>query len=224
MPSTTTRADQYKNGNRRGKATRGLAKEQDLLVVAQALLDGKSQAEIALELGTSRDNVSHMVDTIRNRWREVRTEFYHGYVLQELQKLNQMEQEALEAWEFSKSQVQAVDENGTSAVYDVAGDPKFLELVLRIMDNRAKRLRLYDFDPRKANGSQEQAAIHILELGQGDYASAISAIADKIDRANGHETKAGATTEPERITRGSKATNQHRPAATSNLPGALRAI
>lgn len=200
-----------------------VAEHQYMVIVAQRTLSGMKQREIAEELGVSQQYVAEMMGKIRQRWQTATLEFWHMHVANELNKLQDIEDAAWEAFEQSKKAVQCIDQDGNSEWVDVPGDPRYLDIVHRTMDSRAKRLRLYDFDPRTQRDAGTEAARTILQIEPGAYADTASAIANAI---NGEDSAPRATSasNKRRATRGSEATNEHQYPAPSSLPRALRAV
>lgn len=202
---------------------KAIVREQDMVLVAKLALEGLTTREIATELDVSQATVVELIAQVKARWQTVSVEYWHAWVMTELAKLQQVEDEAWEAWHASKKAVQVVDQEGNSGWVDVPGDPRYLDAITRVMENRAKRLKLYDFDPRTNRDSDTEAARTVLTLKPGSYADTATAIAAAIN-GEAYEPRATSPNEQRRTTRGSTDTDKHQYPAASNLPRALRAV
>lgn len=215
MPKTT---------RNNGVKSTALQREQDRVLAAEMALQGKTNAEIAKALEVGRQTADDIVNDVRERWRNLSMEFWHAHVLNELNKLDVIEQEALEAWQQSKRALVAIDQDGNSEVVDVPGDAKYLDVLMRVMENRAKRLRLYDFDPRSKRDSEIAGEAEvILKLEQGSYADTANAIAAAIN-GEASVSRANSASEQGRTMERGTAANEHPNTALTSLPRALRAI
>lgn len=98
--------------------------ERDLAKTCELYLKGKTQQEIADELGVSRSQIEYDLNQIRHRWSTQTVYNLDQYKAKELAKLDALEREHWQAWEASED------------------DPRFLDGVLKCIERRAKLLGL----------------------------------------------------------------------------------
>lgn len=136
-----------------GKTRAGRAKqvemEQRRITVAKLYTQAIPIAAIALQLGTSRETIDRDLAAIRLEWREHRLKEYGDLKELELQKIDRSESEAWDAWQNSKKSTRhrkrRTGPDGTvleTQYTSNAGNPRFLEIVLRCVERRAKILGL----------------------------------------------------------------------------------
>jgi len=134
-----------KRGPKRSKEQR----EFDLQTVVELYVKGLPQYKIAAEIGVSQQQISHDLKEIHKRWRDNTTLSLDDYKQKELQKLDRIETEYWNAWEESKAaQKKMMQRTGGPQEIkemrqeDSAGDPRYLEGVLKCSDRRSKLLGL----------------------------------------------------------------------------------
>ena len=133
----------------------GITKKASTLItrrreqVADSYIQGKTQAEIARDLGVSQPTVSTDLKAIQTQWRASAIRDFDLLRERELQKLDRLEREAWAAWERSqKASQQTVvsttgDEQRTQdTVKEQYGDPRFLETVHKCIASRRALLGL----------------------------------------------------------------------------------
>src|SRR5690554_2184835 len=94
-------------------------------LAAAMYVKGMTQSQIAAELGVSVSRVSGDLKQIREEWRKEYLDKYDGLAIEQLRKLEAVEQEAWEAWHNSKG-----GKSGPNA--------KFINLVLKSIERRCK--------------------------------------------------------------------------------------
>lgn len=163
--------------------------EYDNLIVAELKVKGYKDAEIAALTGLSAVTVSKKWSSILAHWRKKRLQLVDTYENQELFKLDQLESEYWQSFRQSKKGVELVDvsdsaQNGGQkyVLIETPGDARYLDGVLKVMQDRAKRLGLYDAE-RKL-GALADAATRIITLPEGASAADIAAIANYIERGS----------------------------------------
>ena len=129
------------------KATTSITRRRE--AVADAYIQGRTQAAIARDLGISQPTVSTDLKAIQTQWRESAIRDFDLLRERELQKLDRVEREAWEAWERSQkpSQQSVVSTSGDgqrtqNTVKDQSGDPRFLEAVHKCIAGRRALLGL----------------------------------------------------------------------------------
>jgi len=75
----------------------------DRVNIAKWYLQGKTQNEIALKIGVTRQQISYDLKKIMEEWKQERLKDFEERLLAELCKLDLIESEAWEAWEKSKT-------------------------------------------------------------------------------------------------------------------------
>lgn len=153
-------------------------REQDLILLAKLLCQGKTQFEMSARIGVSRQQIAVDLRKLHARWRESQLESLGYYMNRELEKLSIMEEACWEAWERSVGVGTAEklkgavlqdsvpdddpgDPNVSRAVVRVlrefettqkptAGDPRWIIALLQIMDRRIKILGLDQGGPKTA--------------------------------------------------------------------------
>lgn len=137
-------------------ATLGRAAENKALIearrvaVAEYYLKGMSISQIASKINLSRWVVTTDLQFIRNEWKAARVGFVDQAVLEQLEKIDQLEREAWAAYERScrpaKSTTITEDDDGNTVTKierrESAGDPRFLALVDKQVEQRRKLLGL----------------------------------------------------------------------------------
>jgi predicted transcriptional regulator len=126
-------------------------RNRDLKLTAEMYIRGKTQYEIASELGISQSQVNYDLKAIQAQWRESTTMNLDEAKAKELARLDELEREFWAAWEASKGErTQARQEKNNSGATVKAsmmkeqrdGNPAFLNGVLSCIDRRCKLLGL----------------------------------------------------------------------------------
>jgi hypothetical protein len=119
--------------------------------VADLLLDGRSQAEIARTLDWSTATISRDVDAVREEWRERRVADLGAHVEAQLARLRRIEREAWGAWADSRAPKRRertkTTEEGVERVAWIEeqnGDPRFLRIALKAAEERRELMRLHE--------------------------------------------------------------------------------
>lgn len=81
---------------------------RDRTKIAKLYLQGKTQSEIALEIGVSRQQISYDIKKIYSEWKKERIVVFEESVLKTLNKLKLLESEAWCAWEKSKENAEKI--------------------------------------------------------------------------------------------------------------------
>ena len=138
-----------------------LEREQDLLFVAEKIQQGEKALAITEKLEAMRP-YSVTVDMVRNDLVEIESRWVNTYIkgqtlaglkAREIARIETLEQEAWGAWQRSKTvgQVEKFEVGGDGkptlgkAVTAIKrdGEPKFLELMLKFSEHRAKLLGMF---------------------------------------------------------------------------------
>jgi len=122
----------------------GRAAKRRARIVSLYLL-GRAQAEIASELGCTKQNVSKHLKRTRLAWQQSTLEDFGAAKARELAKLDEVEREAWEGWAFSKRLFQSVKKKsgmgGEETVRRMErrdGNPRFLQTVLSCIAKRCE--------------------------------------------------------------------------------------
>lgn len=113
-------------------------REEQLANVARLYLLGKTQYEVAAEVGISQGQVCYDLKIIRQRWLDSSLQDFNELKAKELAKIDMVESEFLKAWDRS----QGLDREGRAR----DGDPRFMDGVLKCI---AKRCEIFGFDVAK---------------------------------------------------------------------------
>jgi len=124
--------------------------EQDRARIATLVLQGREHAEIALELGVSRQQVTYDLKVIKDRWASRTTMDLDQAKADELVKIDRLERTYWDAWELqcTPQVYRAVDGDGNPILggeevqVPQTGDPKLLAGILSCIDRRCKLLGL----------------------------------------------------------------------------------
>src|SRR5689334_20019719 len=83
--------------------------EQDLARTCEMYLKGKTQAEIAQELGVSRSQIEYDISQIKHRWSTQTVHNLDEHRAKELAKLDALEREYWKSWESSADDARFLD-------------------------------------------------------------------------------------------------------------------
>lgn len=121
--------------------------------VADAYLRGRTQAEIAVELGVNQATVSRDLQALREEWKRSALIDIDEAKARELAKIDAMEIEAWQAWERSQldAEVELTKMQGTDPekpgklekqrrIEGQVGDPRFLQIVQWCINKRCEIL------------------------------------------------------------------------------------
>lgn len=122
---------------------------QDRVNIAKWYLQGKTQNEIALKIGVTRQQISYDLKKIMEEWKQERLKDFEERLLAELCKLDLIESEAWEAWEKSKKDSEKLIENqtkdGVFTSFTIEGQnahKPYLEMIFKCVE---KRLQILGF-------------------------------------------------------------------------------
>lgn len=141
----------------------------DKVKIAKYYLQGKTQNEIALEIGVTRQQISYDLKKIIQEWKEERLKDIEEKILIELEKLNLIESEAWEAWSKSKKDAEKITENETKdgvftshSLEGQSGHKPFLDMIFKCVE---KRLQILGFlvlkNPKK--DKEEEDNLELIE-------------------------------------------------------------
>lgn len=134
-----------------------IQRERDRATIAELYLKGWSQSRIGEYLELDQSNVSRELKKIKANWKAESTRDYDLYVQEEVRRLSIIEAEYWDGWQRSQtSKEQTLQEKLTEVAEGSdskvkaqkrtesrVGDPRFLEGLLKCVDQRAKLLDLY---------------------------------------------------------------------------------
>lgn len=194
IPQDTTPVDQLRISIERDMQNHEIGAEYWLMQVADLALRGYSPHQIAQATGLTAKQVGQDLNVIRQAWRNERRNKASEWMGEELAKLALIEREAWESWEDSKQELIALTpqpgDTGEEQYQLVKkpGDPRYLDMVLKCITDRGKRLGLYA--PEKhlwKDGNNDSGGI--LEIPDGaDYATTLAAIETAIRTVSAVET------------------------------------
>ncbi len=135
---------------------------RDLLKTAEMYLHGKTQQEIAQEIGVSRVQITFDLQEVRVWWRERAAMAIDERKAEELAKVDRLEAEYWKGWEDSRRPTKVSTAQATTAGANPgktvtnkeitsAGDPRFLTGVADCIEKRCKILGLHA--PTKLQGT-----------------------------------------------------------------------
>ena len=136
-------------------------RESKIAECSALYLAGKSQVEIAGRLGVTQQQVSAYLKTLQERWQTSANEQLEARKARELARLDRLEREYWEAWARSTQNaettvnkaktvttqaytdaglidVPALEREWTHTARGQAGDPRFLDGVMRCIETRLK--------------------------------------------------------------------------------------
>jgi hypothetical protein len=147
-----------------------LRKESRRQQIAAMLMRGvTNQARIARELGCAPMTVISDLRVIRQQWRTETVAFFNTAKDEQLKKIDKIEENAWKGWEFSRRPASKIinktDPDGLEDITEVtegqAGDPRFLEIVRKCVEDRRKMLGLDEPDRIDVKGQIAVAAIQL---------------------------------------------------------------
>lgn len=118
------------NGHRKsGPRRTPVQREHDRAQIVRLSVAGETQRAIAEELGLSQSQVCDDLGVARRQWSAERVRDLDGVTREELARLDDVEAKAIRGFEESKSAV-------------AGGDPRFLDIRVKVQARRAKLLGL----------------------------------------------------------------------------------
>lgn len=123
-------------------------RERDLELTTKLYIRGKTQQEIADRVGVSREQIAYDIADIKKRWRESEIQDFNEAVVEQLRRLDELEQAHWAAWERSFESSKS-------------GEPAYLSGAIRCGEQRAKILGLYAPERKEVSGPNG-APIHLL--------------------------------------------------------------
>jgi len=119
--------------------------ESNLRVVEEMYFTGQPQVAIAARLGVRHQSVTYYLSKLNTVWQTRHAEKLEAHKARELARLDHVEREYWRAWERSQAdsetatQAEAGDKTRMSlSKRSQAGDPRFLEGILRCIEMRLK--------------------------------------------------------------------------------------
>jgi transcriptional regulator with XRE-family HTH domain len=99
-------------------------RERDLLELSDLYLKGHTQADIALRMGVSQQQISYDLKALQKRWRESALVNVDEAKARELAKVDQLEREYWDAWERSKgnAEIETIEQIGVRGKAPRQGD------------------------------------------------------------------------------------------------------
>jgi hypothetical protein len=138
---------------------------------ARRYLRGETQWEIAFALEVDQATVSRDLKALREEWRANALMDVSARVAEELRKVDECEKCAWQAWarsqenaEVLKARMQGKDAVTEKTSKGQAGDPRFLELVLKCV---ARRCELLGLDAAKREGPADDDSVPLDERRTG---------------------------------------------------------
>lgn len=132
------------------KSSQVIAVEQRRSKVMALRIRGFRPFEIAEKLGVTREQVDADVRRVRQEWAQARQDDLNGMIAEQLAKIDALEREAWDAWERSKLPA-VMHKTGKSikrgeweeeTTKEQVGDPRYLDTLAKLWDQRAKILGL----------------------------------------------------------------------------------
>lgn len=166
--------------------------DYDNLIIADMRVKGYTWEEVSEKTGLAIETCRNKWQSIRHHWLKKRLSLVDGYMHEELHKLEQLEAEYWRSYRASSQIVEysIIDEKQGKLEkrHEVqAGDPRYLDGILKCMQDRAKRLGLYKME--KAASELADTVRTVIELPEGtDNARIIGAVADAIQQLHQPET------------------------------------
>lgn len=170
--------------------------ERDRELIARLYLRGKSQQEITDELNTqyysndpiSRQQISYDIRLIIDRWERSAVNHIEQRKAQELAKLNLVETAAWDGFEKSlqdrEKRITGINARGsidTTTQEGQAGDPRYLDIILKCVDKRCQILGLdapTKIAPTDPTGQKEYTGA----MSDEERAARISAILSQVQQ------------------------------------------
>lgn len=145
-----------------------IQRERDRVTISELYLKGWSQAKIGEYLELNQSQISRELSKIKAAWKAEATRDYDLHVDEQLRRLAMVESEYWEGWERSQTaKEQSLQEKLTEAATSRdskakiqrrtetrIGDPRFLEGLIKTIQERSKLLDLYP----ASNSDQSVAA------------------------------------------------------------------
>lgn len=128
---------------------------KDRKIISELYLRGMSQSTIAIDMRLSEATVSRDIAAIRKSWLKETVVNYNEFIAKELARIDQVEREAWDAWERSKTESEEVTRYGFEGKNSGVnmkrakrdGDPRFLAQVEWCIQQRIKLIGLLQDKP-----------------------------------------------------------------------------
>lgn len=134
-----------------------IEREHDLLTISRRYLAGDIQADIAIDLGLSQQQISYDLKELQRRWLNSSVSNLDEAKARELAKVDNLELEYWQAWKRSQEDAETVKQKGEvvpgeggkpsikttdteKTTKGQAGDPRFLQGVQWCIERRCKIL------------------------------------------------------------------------------------
>ena len=117
-------------------------RQADLVATSELYVKGHSQAEIAGRFGVPREQIAYDLREIRQNWIDTQVSSFDGIQARELEKLDRLERSAWHGWELSLTAQEGQSVGRTIRDGGGEGDPRFLEIVTKCIERRARLLGL----------------------------------------------------------------------------------
>lgn len=155
--------------------------ERDRTKVARMYLQGKTQYEIAAEMGFAVSQIAYDLKMIRKEWQESRFADLDQIKAEQLAKIDELERTAMNSFmqsllprevTITEKESMGLDQSGkplpgpmraSTRKESQVGDPRFLEIVFKCID---RRCRLFGFDAPVKMDIQTIDALIEAELAQ----------------------------------------------------------
>jgi hypothetical protein len=148
---------------------------KDRAEIADLYLQGKTQHQIGVQLGLSRQQIGYDLETVRQEWLQSSLMDFSAKKAEELARIDHLEREYRAAWEKSKNGHETTTTEQTTSPQgernkaairreDQPGDPRYLEGVRWCIQKRCDILGLDD--PKKVHLTSEgtcQVQIDVFE-------------------------------------------------------------
>lgn len=158
--------------------------------VAQDYLRGETQADIAKKYGVDQGQISRDLKAIQREWLKSTTFNLDRIKAKELARLDEIERAAWEGWRLSllnaESEKKVVIVEGKSKIEKTSegqsGNPRFMEVILRCIDQRCRLLGLEA--PKRAEltgkGGKPIEIKNEHTFNPNDFAGAFKSFADQV--------------------------------------------
>ncbi len=155
-----------------------IQRERDRATISQLYLRGWSQAKIGECLELNQSQISRELSKVKAAWKAEAVRDYDLHVDEQLRRLGMIESESWQAWERSQApKEQSLSEkmaevvSGGDSKTKVQrrtetrnGDPKFLETLIRCLQERSRLLNLYPSSNSDQTAAEQNLKTYLADL------------------------------------------------------------
>ena len=174
---------------------------QNLVIIEQMYFAGRPQVEIAAHIGVKPPTLTYYLKQLNESWAQRFAEALNAHKARELARLDHVEREYWRAWERSQQDAETATQKQAKGDTEMsltkrgsAGDPRFLEGILRCIE---MRLRIVGgFAPTKIAPTDPPGQNEYIGRSDSELVSEFARLVDSARARTGGEPAAGTEAPP----------------------------